>query len=260
MRGWRVPAVALLGAGMVLAGCADTHGVRDLARDPLPVPAELRPVPVRFGEVRSTIRRGTPIGAYYWALDCAGPYNAVAWGARRDLLDRDALADLFHEELGLLGYDVAGDPRRLFDAEDDLRRAQYLVSADLADLHLRLCRRVHWLTRQDLGVYATAWLRVNWTLYSRLERRVLYRTTTEGSAGVDVASEYGDQVALENAFAVAAANLAADAGFQARLLDRPARGRPVTAQAASLPPWRCRAGPCSRRPCPPIRTTSWPPP
>jgi S1-C subfamily serine protease len=53
-------------------------------------------------------------------------------------------------------------------------------------------------------------VKINWQLFSVLERRVVYETSTWGSADVKQGSPNGEMVILNEAFAEAKANLAAD--------------------------------------------------
>lgn len=56
-------------------------------------------------------------------------------------------------------------------------------------------------------------MKVQWQIYSRLDRKVVYEVTTEGSSKLDHASATGATDVFLNAFAIATQNLLSDKGF-----------------------------------------------
>ena len=98
-------------------------------------------------------------------------------------MDRGDVADMFHEELSAAGYDVTGNPGRLFEREEDEERAELVVSAQVTDVKMNVCRKMGWwLIESDIiGEEVEASVKVDWTVYSRLERRMVLRTSTRGA-------------------------------------------------------------------------------
>lgn len=224
----------MLLAATLLGGCIAFVPHPGEEMTPLPVPDHASPVPIRFGDVAVRLRRGTEIGRYVFAADCRPPYNILTWGQNRALLDRTAFKDAFHEELTEVGYRIRENPRRMFDLDAERQSAEYIVSAQIVDLRMTLCRHFFWLTGTPLGIAGGGWARVDWTVYSRLERKVLYRTSSEGSSTLDRATVDGDVLIVENAFAAAARNLAADPGFHALVVGRAAETVTPMAQPHAL--------------------------
>ena len=60
------------------------------------------------------------------------------------MMDRGDVADMFHEELSAAGYDVTGNPGRLFEREEDEERAELVVSAQVTDVKMNVCRKMGW--------------------------------------------------------------------------------------------------------------------
>ena len=83
------------------------------------------------------------------------------------------------------GYDVTGNPGRLFEREEDEERAELVVSAQVTDVKMNVCRKMGWwLIKSDIiGEEVEASVKVDWTVYSRLERRMVLRTSTRGLYG-----------------------------------------------------------------------------
>jgi serine protease Do len=199
-----------------LAGCGVNVRRAEIA-EPLTAPREARPVPVRFGELQAKLRRGDLIGGYVIGFTCLGPFDPITWTSGREMMDRSDVADMFHEELSAAGYDVTGNPGRLFEREEDEERAELVVSAQVTDVKMNVCRKMGWwLIESDIiGEEVEASVKVDWTVYSRLERRMVLRTSTRGYTAGGSATEDGKVLAVERAMAGAIANLAADPDFQA---------------------------------------------
>lgn len=65
----------------------------------------------------------------------------------------------------------------------------------------------------DTKVYGYAVMEVNWQIYSRLDRKVVYQTTTQGRGDAKEPSITGDPDVFLDGFAQATRNLLADRGF-----------------------------------------------
>src|SRR4051812_49605469 len=60
--------------------------------------------------------------------------------------------------------------------------AELVVSAQVTDVKMNVCRKMGWwLIESDIiGEEVEASVKVDWTVYSRLERRMVLRTSTRG--------------------------------------------------------------------------------
>jgi S1-C subfamily serine protease len=82
------------------------------------------------------------------------------------------------------------------------------------------------------GISGDAKMSVTWQVFSLLEARVVYETTTEGYAQHEEGTLEGDYLLIADAFAAAAANLAADRRFHDVLV---AGAAPVSAANTPAP-------------------------
>src|SRR3954470_14943265 len=98
-----------------------------------------------------------------------------------------------------------------------------MKSRAAAQFRTAVCRKMGWwLIESDIiGEEVEASVKVDWTVYSRLERRMVLRTSTRGYTAAGAATEDGKVIAVEQAMAGAIANLAADPDFQAIAFARP---------------------------------------
>lgn len=192
-----------------------------IATSPEP-PIEHKAAPIMFGRLSKTLPRGTEIGGYVWGLMCAGPYVPVTVAGRR-FIDNSDFDDKFIEVMRDAGYDVAGDPDAAVTPEDvneDLARAEYMVHAKIKDIKMNLCRETDFFMRQ-IGISGEASINVEWTIYSSLDRKAVAKITTDGYWKAHEAKSDGDDIALQEAFAAAAANLAANEKFRDIVFNAP---------------------------------------
>ena len=233
----------LVVAGL-MGGCGGGLVERVETLEPLPFAAADRPAPILLAAMRTDIRSSSIIGTYVGGMPCYGPYDDIPWGIGGSPLDDAGLADVFHDRMRQAGHDVVGDPHRLFGRSEDLARARYHVGARITALALELCREEGFLFGQTLGVSGEASMTVAWEVYSPLLRRVVYGTTTRGYAARSEPGLLGEDLLLQDAFASAVDNLAADAGFHETVLDAGApqrlfggaRPAPEDLDTLALPP------------------------
>ena len=191
----------------VLAACTPVHLKEVAQKQVAPLEIEGERIPIALDSVRIRIPRGTHIGQFVNGLFCLRP-GKIAWNAGR-VTSRDIdLADRFYEEMTQADFDVVGDPDRLFDESTDYLRAEYRIGGVITDLKLNVCDKM--MFRVPMGEDADAYLRVEWQVYSNHEHRVVYKTVTEGRGKTEDAIPGGITVAVDNAFAFAVGNLAAD--------------------------------------------------
>ncbi len=187
--------------------------------DPVPL-NDARPMdpdavlaPLRFDRVTFSLRRGTRVGSYRDGIDCAASGDlsgGLWWNQGRLMSDDIEWSDLFFEQLSVSGYAVIGDPKTLFP-EAERKQAAYLVRAAVEDVRMNLCEVVDVLTRSRLGVqYGKASVRVYWQVYSPILRQVVLETRSAGFHELSRPIPEAPLTLLSEAFAQAAANLAAD--------------------------------------------------
>ena len=230
----RATVVAALSA-MALGACDTTVPLRQVEeRAPLDVPVGTSLEPIEFAKVSVAVKRGKRIGGFYFALDCQVTGEHITWGSGRRTARDIEFADIFFEQLTNANYDVVGDPGRLFERREDMERARYAVGGQITDIQLNLCNALHIISAVPLGYKGEATVKVNWQVYSKLDRKVVFETVTEGRAKMAEPTFDGDLVLIQEAFAGAARNLAADPDFF-RLLAEGARRRPEIQAARAAP-------------------------
>ncbi|WP_448192134.1 serine protease [Azospirillum sp. sgz301742] len=183
-----------------------------------PLGPVVRPVPrgttetVRFNTLNmGQMRRGMEIGRYLWSIECGSPYGRVFWksgmGFRRENTFRERFAEVFSDA----GFDVAG---AVYADGADRQRARYMITGELREVRLELCRRSHWLTGADRGISGVASVKIDWTVYDTADQQVVHRTGTTGHAVLNDGVPEGDVLLIEDGFSNAVEILAADPGFR----------------------------------------------
>ncbi|MFQ5938899.1 MAG: S1C family serine protease [Alphaproteobacteria bacterium] len=206
---------------------------------PLPIGAEVEPI--EFAKISVNVRRGTRIGGYYSQLGCDPTNEILTWEYGRTTVRDIEFADIFYDELTNANFDVVGDPKRLFERQEEFDRATYAVGGQMTDIQMNLCRAVKLFTNVIIGFKGEAVVKVTWQLYSKLSRKVVLEVVTEGAAKTTSPSWDGDIVLIQEAFAAAAANLAVHPDFRGALIRKPELAQPQdvrfeTREVPRIPP------------------------
>lgn len=184
--------------------------------EPVQIADRRKLVPIKFDRVNYKLRRGTRIGIYTNVpLKCYPFISHVFWNQGR-LLTRDLeFTDIFFEELNNVNFNVIGDPKKMFrSAPEKRQRPEYLIGAQIDDLRMEVCDNIHWYFGHPLGVQnGTASIRIKWQVYSVLREKVVFETESRGFVKRDEGAPKGEAVLLNEVFAEATANLAADRKF-----------------------------------------------
>jgi S1-C subfamily serine protease len=206
----------------ILAAC---HGltVQRHELQPWPqIPEDAQPAPISIDKIKYGVPTGTalaatsPKGLFGFFL-CGSPYDqmetsVVAKHFNKD--ERGRMVDLLEEALEAQGYDVVGDPGRLFEEDADHYRTIYSIGAYVTTLRLDLCnRRTFWLN-YERGYSGEAEIGVDWTIYDRLRRKVVLKTHTGGYSKLTIPNYEGIELLIQDAFSAAIHNLGSSEEFR----------------------------------------------
>jgi serine protease Do len=183
-----------------------------------------------FAGGSSKIPLGTEVGTFpnigsdVRELGCgrAGE-GAIEWERRMAATWNGELGEVFYDTMKSAGYNVVGDPQRLFEHGED-RHARYAIGARLVDLKGNFCQEVNvWRQIATRRIKGEFYAKVEWEVYDVSARRLAKTFVSEGFGRQTTPAYEGAQQALQYAFGSAAANLGADPEFLAFLsADSPA--------------------------------------
>lgn len=207
-------------------------------------------LPLALARVVATIPRGTHIGSYSYGPGCDFGREET-WQADYGDLGARGFNSRFFETLSGAGYRVVGDPNQLFDVAAERASARYLVGAQITELKMSLCNHINFWTAVPYGPRGDAYIKIRWQVYSAAERRVVYETVSDGNGNTAQGSRDGLIVLMQQAFAHAAANLAADSGFRGAVSGQAAPAQqaaaPATVASLELPTYARLQGPITGR-------------
>ncbi len=167
--------------------------------------------PIQFKKIVVKLKRGEHIGAIQVGLMCL-PQGDLSWKGGRISIDSDEFTEAFREELEKFEFKTVGDTNALFE-DPSTWKSEILVAGLIKELKANICYPM-----AGFGNYSSskgeAFLKVDWQIYSKLDRSVVHTVTTEGAAKNDEAFSGGDSVSVLNAFAQASRNLLADKKFR----------------------------------------------
>lgn len=133
-------------------------------------------------------------------------------------LELTRYADVFGSVMRSHGYPVEKDVELFKDANE--RVADLRVGARIVDATVNECFPNY---RDELKVLGSAYLKIEWSVYSALEKKVVFTTTTEGTTYGEIESAVGEPGILRPALSDAVERLARTAAYR-DLIDQP---RPV---------------------------------
>lgn len=193
---------------VLLFGCQTMEHKQAEVKVAREIPTGVTAKPLQFKKVVVKLPRGTVIGQTRVGMLCL-PGREITWtGGRAELSDE--FTDAFRQELEKVNYKLVGNPDALFDDAADWK-AEFLIAGLIKEIQANICY-------PQAGFFNTnaarggAYVKVDWQIYSRLDRKVVFETTTEGSS-TRGDSNSGAVVFYVDAFAAATQNLLADENF-----------------------------------------------
>lgn len=203
----------------LLTGC---HGL-SVQEHPLSaypdMPADARPSPIGFDQLRYYIPTGSEIAAtspkgVFGLLECGMPYEALQRGMVKRTIVDDNIKQIFNDSMEAQGYDVTGSPGRMFDEDADIKRTVYAIGARVTSMKIDMCKQNTILGTIKEGYSGDGEVTIDWTVFDLLHRRNLLQITTSGYAEQTTPNYEGMQIIFEEAFAAAAHNLGAHSDFR----------------------------------------------
>lgn len=182
------------------------------------VPENAQPSPLGFNKIRYAIPTGTSLisqsvkGAF-GLFKCQAPFTEIQGGISGRSFPNDDFRRIFTDTLEGQGYDITGNPGRMFDEAEDIQRSIYSTGARVTDITMDVCHEKSVLFGYSQGLIGEANITIEWSVFDMLNRRTVFKKETKGYAKLNVGNKDGIQLLLENSFASAAHNLGADEEF-----------------------------------------------
>jgi len=223
--------ITLMVASMAAASAhgADTPKVAEPPVIRVEHPEQARPV--QFRGVLIKLRLGTVVGKLQDGGFCTKVRDLV-WRGDQSAVDDSELYGVFGEELTAAGYRVVGDPDAVFEDESG-SEAEYLVAALIKQMRANICYLRAGAFNSE-GWTGDAALSVEWQVYSRLDRKVVYQHATQGSAEITEWRPTGDRDVVNEAFAQATRGLLADRAFFQLIAGSDAPSKPAATQMTAF--------------------------
>jgi serine protease Do len=195
---------------LAIAGCGP-RGPQVVDKQIIPVADSTTARPLQFQRIVIDIKRGTDIGMLSKGIGFCTESHRWLYRPGDLSFSGKELTEAFRSELTAANYNVVGDPDALFD-DPSAWKAEYLVAGAIKSMNADLC---YFYDRfvADTKVYGYAVMEVNWQVYSRLDRKVVYQITTQGRGDTKEPTVTGDPDVFLDGFAQATRNLLADPGF-----------------------------------------------
>jgi len=198
----------------ILSGCGTSAVIKDVQDKPvqqLDIKASANSKPIQLSKVVVRLKRGEHVGAVQGGLLCI-PQADLNWKGGRLKLDSDDLTDSFKEELEKYSFKTVGDTNALFE-DPSSWKSEILIAGLVKELKSNVC-----FPMAGFGNFSSSrgesFVKVEWQIYSKLDRAVVHSVTTEGSFKSTESQEGGIDPIILNAFTQAVRNLLADGKFR----------------------------------------------
>jgi len=195
----------------ILISCASANIKQVAIQDTIDIQPGVDAKPLLFKKIVVKLPRGKEIGSLQTGLLCLPVGRSLTWKGGKVNITSDDFTEVFREELEKANYPLVGNPDALFEDPSEWK-AELLVAGMIKDIRANICYPL-----TGFGNFSDsqgeAFVEVEWQIFSRLDRQVVYTITTEGSSKVEEARPTGTLDIMLNAFAIATQNLLADQGF-----------------------------------------------
>lgn len=169
---------------------------------------------IALQRVVTRIPQGEPVGKIFSTPLCLGQSYPITVNWSGDLPIND-FQPLFARELAEAGYPTSGSGNSsdsLFDHVEDSQPNLFVAGA-ITSLNIRLCREPQLMVLSDQFT-GTADIVVDWQVMDPLERKIVFRGTTQGHASIKENIKAATMVGMRAAFTQAARTLLAIPEFQ----------------------------------------------
>ena len=235
-------------SGLFITSCTTNSGLNGLNLDNLwgsaasraakaaeeAEPVELVELPdfagaktLAFSKAMIRIPRGKHIGAWGLGRDCEPdePTREYYWrGGAQIISDLDQLTLAFQNEFEVAGYEMIGIGSLFQDEFSD--RAELSVGAVIKAMDATVCFTRGHSSLRLRPITGDVKMTVQWQIYSNLDKKVVYATTTETETELDIKTDDALFDAFIFGFAGSARSLLEDNGFQMLTLGKVSTSQP----------------------------------
>lgn len=199
---------------VTLAGCGTSaviKDVQDIEIEELNLTAATNSKPIQLSKIVVKLKRGEHVGAAQAGMLCV-PHADLNWRGGSLNIDSSEFTETFKEELEKYSFKTVGDPNALFE-DPSSWKAEILVAGLVNELKANVC-----FPYAGFGNYSStkgeAFVKVEWQIYSKLDRSVVHTVATEGAYKSTETNQGGLDEIIMNAFSQAARHLLADKKFR----------------------------------------------
>ena len=204
--------LSILLAFFLFSGCLSSVEIQKLEDQKIiPVKEGTKTKPVQFRKIVMKLKRGEKIGTVQGGLACI-PHRTLNYRGGRNTLNSEELTEIFQEVLKANNYEVVGDPDALFEDPSTWKAEYFLVAGLVKSMKANICYPMAGFGNFSEGK-GEASMVVDWQIYSRLSRKVVYEVSTEGYGEVEDSQPDGVIDVFLNSFSQATRNLLADQNF-----------------------------------------------
>ncbi len=145
-----------------------------------------------------------PTKGYLCNYTTQGDGEVTYSGGKKYLGDWSSeLGDIFFDTLTRLGYNIAGDPKDLFNANTSVSSAEYLIAGRVVKMAGNFCSdHDFWYALPTNKYSGEMSITVEWSVLNTLTKNIVLNETTTGYSKLEKPEKQGITTVFENAFAI----------------------------------------------------------
>jgi S1-C subfamily serine protease len=213
-------ALTLLLSLALLTACGPL--VREVDYAPsVTMPEDAHPAPIKWSKIEFILPPGSNVGEERGDVFCWISGDPLKRSVIQDAVEKEYVKQTFHDAMEANGYDVV-EGLDLIDeeAENDVDRAEYTITAKVMDVQVDMCNSpkdedsTHYFWEwPNPGERGEFYIAIDWTVWDPVKMAVAYKTRTEGYTKRKLPNVEGLALMFDDAFEMATHNLAANPQF-----------------------------------------------
>lgn len=182
------------------------------------IPEDAHPAPIKWSKIEFILPPGSNIGTENTDVFCWTSGDPLKRSVIQEAVEEKYIRENFKNAMESNGYDIVeGLDLIEEEAEDDVDRAEYTITAKVMDVQVDACNSPaedHFLwSKPNLGERGEMYIAIDWTLWDPIKRAVTFKTRTEGYTKRRLPNIEGMALMFQDAFEMATHNLAANPQF-----------------------------------------------
>lgn len=203
--------IPILFLAIFLSACSSTPVKQVEAKKALERPTYSTTKKLFFKKVVAKLKRGQAIGGSQTGVLCIPSGNDLHWKSGQLDISSSELTEVLREEFEKSSIAILTEEDSLFESQLE-EHTDFIIAGLIKDIQMNICYPMSGFNNYSSSK-GEGFLKVEWQVYSKVKKKIVYKTSTEGSSKLSEAGVSGAASIMLQAFSVATNNLLAEEKF-----------------------------------------------